>query len=155
MGALGLDVTGLDPRIDTGHTVTACGVTGGGLLTAAGRAISVRVSLPTGEIGVTASGCTLSRIARVTLSRSSGRLPGSPALLRAEETGRLARRETREGVGAVASQPPVFSEAAAAVTPVAGGAVLTALPSAFQDLARCFLSLSGSSSLWQLEALRE
>ena len=60
VGALGLDVTGLDPRIDTGHTVTACGVTGDGLLTAAGRAISVRVSLPAGEIGVTASGRTLS-----------------------------------------------------------------------------------------------
>ena len=64
VGALGLDVTGLDPRIDTGHTVSACGVTGGGLLTAPGRAIGVHVSLPAGEIGVTASGRTLSRIAR-------------------------------------------------------------------------------------------
>ena len=80
-------------------------------------------------------------------SRSSGRLPGSPARLRAEETGRLARREIQEGVGAVASQPPVVSEAVAAVTPVVGGAALTALPSAVQDLARFFLSLSGSSSL--------
>ena len=51
-----------------GLGVTACGVTGGGLLTAPGRAISVRVSLPAGEIGVTASGRTLSRIARVTAS---------------------------------------------------------------------------------------
>ena len=34
-----------------------------------------------------------------------------------------------------------------AVTPVAGGAALTALPSAVQDLDRFFLSLSGSSSL--------
>ena len=34
-----------------------------------------------------------------------------------------------------------------AVTPVAGGAALTALPSAVQDLTRFFLSLSGSSSL--------
>ena len=34
-----------------------------------------------------------------------------------------------------------------AVTPVAGGAALTALPSAVQDLARFFLGLSGSSSL--------
>ena len=34
-----------------------------------------------------------------------------------------------------------------AVTSVAGGAALTALPSAVQDLARFFLSLSGSSSL--------
>ena len=127
--ALGLDVTCLDPRIDASHAVTALGVTGCGLLIAPGCAISVRVSLPAGEIGVTASGRTLSRIAR-------GRLPGSPARLRVEETGRLARREAREGVGAVASQPPVVSEAAAAVPPVAGGAVLTALPSALQDLAR-------------------
>ena len=80
-------------------------------------------------------------------SRSGGRLPGSPARLRAEESGRRARRETQEGVGAVASQPPVVSEAAAVVTPVAGGAALTALPSAVQDLARFFLGLSGSSSL--------
>ena len=43
MGALGLAVTGLDPWIDTGHTVSTCGVTGGGLLTAPGRVISVRV----------------------------------------------------------------------------------------------------------------
>ena len=43
VGALGLAVTGLDPWINTGHTVTACGVTGGGLLTAPGRVISVRV----------------------------------------------------------------------------------------------------------------
>ena len=34
-----------------------------------------------------------------------------------------------------------------AVTPTAGGAALSALPSAVQDLARFFLSLSGSSSL--------
>ena len=54
-------MTVLDPWIDTGHTVTACGVTGGGLLTAPGRVSSVRVfSLPAGEIGVTASGRTLS-----------------------------------------------------------------------------------------------
>ena len=55
-------------------------------------------------------------------SRSGGRLPGSPARLRAEEPGRLARRETQEGVEAVASQPPVVSGAAAGVTPVAGSA---------------------------------
>ena len=59
VGAIGLDVT-------------ACGVTGGGLLTAPGRAISVRVSLPAGEIGVTASGRTLSRIARVTACGHAG-----------------------------------------------------------------------------------
>ena len=37
VGALGLAVTGLDPWIDAGHTVT-----GGGLLTAPSRVISVR-----------------------------------------------------------------------------------------------------------------
>ena len=64
VGALGLVVTGLGPRIGTRHTVTACGGTGGGRLTAPGHAIGVRVSLPAGEIGVTAGGRTLSRIAR-------------------------------------------------------------------------------------------
>ena len=54
---------------------------------------------------------------------------------------------------AVASQPPAVSEAAVAVTPVAGGAALTALPSAVQDLARFFLSLSGSSSLGAIGGL--
>ena len=63
------------------------------------------------------------------------------------EPGRLARRETQEGVEAVASQPPVVSEAAAGVTPGAGGASITALPSVMQDLARFFLGLSSSSSL--------
>ena len=100
VGALGLTVTVLDPWIDTGHTVTACGVTGGGLLTAPGRVTSVHVfSLPAGEIGVTASGRTLSRIARVTARCHEGD---------SEEPGRLARRESQEGVGAVASQPPVI-----------------------------------------------
>ena len=80
-------------------------------------------------------------------SRSGGRLPGSPARLRAEEPGRLARRETQEGVEAVASQPPVVSGAAAGVTPVAGGASITALPSVVEGLARFFMGLSSSSSL--------
>ena len=45
------------------------------------------------------------------------------------------------------SQAPVVSEAAAVATPAAGGATLAALPSAVHDLARFFLSLSGSASL--------
>ena len=122
--AHGVEAIGLDPRVDTG------------------RAGSVRVPLPAGEGGVTA----LPNHSR-DRSRSSGRLPASPARLRAGEAGRLARRETQEGVEAVASQPPVVSEAAAVVTPVAGGAAITALPSVVQDLARFFLGLSGSSSL--------
>ena len=58
--ALGHDVTGLDPWIDTGLAVTALGVTDCGPLTATGRAVSERVPLPAGEIGVTARGHTLS-----------------------------------------------------------------------------------------------
>ena len=80
-------------------------------------------------------------------SRSSGRLPASTARLRAEEAGRLARRVAQEGVEAVASQPPVAPGEAAGVTPVAGGAPMTALPSAMRELAKFFLNLSGSSSL--------
>ena len=62
--ARGVEALGLDPRIDTGHAVTALGVTSRGLLTATSRAVGVRVPLPAGEIGVTARGHTLSRIAR-------------------------------------------------------------------------------------------
>ena len=80
-------------------------------------------------------------------SRSSVRLPASPARLRAEEAGRLARRGAQEGVEAVASQSPVAPGEAAGVTPVAGGASMTALPSAMRELAKFFLNLSGSSSL--------
>ena len=50
--ALGRVVTGLDPRIDTGHAVTALDVSGRGLLTA--PAVSVRVPLPVGGSGAIA-----------------------------------------------------------------------------------------------------
>ena len=136
--ALGRVVTGLD----TGHVVTALDVSGHGLLTATARVVSERVPLPAGGSGVTAlPSHSHDR------SRSGGRLPTSPARLRAEEAGRLARRETQEGVEAVASQPPVVSEAAADVTPVAGGASITALPSVMKELAKFFMGLSSSSSL--------
>ena len=90
---------------------------------------------------MTASGRTLSRIARMTARGQAGDYL-APARLRAVEPGRLARRGTQEGVEAFASQPPVVSEAASAVPPFAGSC-------------QVFLSLSGSFSLWQLEALRE
>ena len=67
--------------------------------------------------------------------------------MREDEAGRLARRGAREGVEAVASQPPVAPGGSVDVTPVAGGASMTALPSAMKELARFFLNLSGSSSL--------
>ena len=67
--------------------------------------------------------------------------------MRDEEAGRLARRGAQEGAEAVASQPPVAPGVAVDVTPVAGGASMTALPSAMRELARFFMNLSGSSSL--------
>ena len=63
--ALGLGVTGLDPRIDTGDAVTALDVSGRGRLTATARVVSERVPLPAGGRGVTARCHLLSRIARV------------------------------------------------------------------------------------------
>ena len=72
--------TGLDPRFDTGLAVTAVGVPGRGRLTATGHIVSVCVSLPAGEIRVTASGHTLSRVALVTASGHVGDyLPLLPA----------------------------------------------------------------------------
>ena len=79
--------------------------------------------------------------------RSMERLPAPSARLRDDGAGRLARRGTQEGVEAFASQPPVAPGGAVDVTPAAGGASMTALPSAMKELARFFLNLSGSSSL--------
>ena len=60
--ALGHGETGLDPRIDTG------------------RAVSERIPLPAGEIGVTARGHTLSRVALMTTRGHAGdNLPLLPA----------------------------------------------------------------------------
>ena len=73
--AHGVKALGLDPRVDTSHAVTALGVTGRSLLTATGRAGSVRVPLPAGEDGVTARGRPLSRIARVTARGQTGDYP--------------------------------------------------------------------------------
>ena len=80
-------------------------------------------------------------------SRSIEQLPAPSARLRDDGAGRLARRGIQEGVEAVASQPPVVPGVSADVTPVAGGASMTALPSAMKELPRFFLNLSGSSSL--------
>ena len=80
-------------------------------------------------------------------SRSIERLPAPSARWREDGAGRLVRRGTQEGVEAVASQPPVAPGGSVDVTPVAGGASMTALPSAMKELARFFLNLSGSSSM--------
>ena len=124
--ALGRVVPGLDPRIDIGHDVTALGVSGRGLLTATAPAVSVRVPLPVGECGAVVRDRTLSR----DRSRSSVRLPASPARLRAVEAGRLARRGPQEGVEAFVSQPPVAWSSGGRPS-CSGGASIATLPSVF------------------------
>ena len=135
-----------------GRVVTALDVSGRGLLTATARVVSERVPLPAGGGGGGGGRRDRSRSQALPSrshdrSRSGGRLPAFPARLRTEEAGRLARRGIQEGVEVVASQPPVVPEAAADVTPVAGGASITALPSVMKELAKFFMGLSSSSSL--------
>ena len=70
--ALGRVVIGLDPRIDTGHAVTALDVSGRGLLTATAPAVSERVPLPAGASGAIVRDRTLSRVARMTARGQAG-----------------------------------------------------------------------------------
>ena len=106
---------------------------GRGLLTT-----TARVSLPAGEIGVTASGRPLSRIARVTARGQAGDyLALLPACGRRRQDGWPDEKPGRV-LGRLPRSLLWFLKRHSAVTPVAGGAVLTALPSALQDLARCF-----------------
>ena len=65
--ALGRVVIGLDPRIDTGHAVTALDVSGRGLLTAPAPVVSVRVPLPVGGSGAIVHDRTLPRVALLTV----------------------------------------------------------------------------------------
>ena len=142
--ALGRVVTGLDPRIDAGHAVTALDVSGRGLLTATAPIVSVRVPLPVGGSGAIVRDRTLPRIARMN-ARGQARdylllLPACGLTKRDDWPDEEPRRVRRR-------LPPVAPGAAADVTPVAGGASMTALPSAMRELARFFMNLSGSSSL--------
>ena len=148
--ATALDVCALilgEAGFDTGLAVTALCVPGRGLLTATGHIVSVRVPLPAGEIGVTARGHMLSRVALVTARGQAGDyLPLLPTRGQARQDGwpdEISRRVLRR----LFLSLPAVSEVSVAVTPVAGGAVFLAFPTALQDLARFFLSLSGFSSL--------
>ena len=64
--------TSIDSRIDTGLAVSALGVSGRGRLTATSHIVQRAYSLPAGEIGVTASGYTLSQVALVIASGHEG-----------------------------------------------------------------------------------
>ena len=125
--ALILGEIGLDPRIDTGLAVTALGVPGRGLLTATGHIVSVRVPLPAGEIGVTARGHTLSRVALVTARGHAGDyLPLLPARRQVRQDSwpdEISRRVLRR----LSLSLLLFLKVSVAVTPAAGGAFFSAL----------------------------
>ena len=78
--ALNCGETSIDSRINTGLAVAALGVPGCGRLTATVHIVQRACSLPAGEIGVTASGHTLSQVALVIASGHAGDyLPLLPA----------------------------------------------------------------------------
>ena len=144
--ALGRVVPGLDPRIDIGHAVTALGVSGRGLLTATAPAVSVRVPLPVGGCGAVVRDRTLSRIARVT-----ARGQACDYLLLLPTCG-LWKQDGWPDVGPRRvwrhlSLSLLWPGAAAGVPPVLEGRPLLLSRLFLQDVAKFFMSLSGSSSL--------
>ena len=139
--ALGSVVPGLDPRIDIGHAVS-----GRGLLTATASAVSVRVPMPVGGCGAVVCDRTLSRIARVT---ARGQACDYLLLLPACGPWKLdgwpdvgPRRVWRR-----LSLSLLWPGAAAGVPPVLEGRPLPLSRLFLQELAKFFMSLSGSSSL--------
>ena len=72
MGALDCGETGIDSQVDIGLAVAAFGVPGSSRLTATSHIVQCACSLPAGEIGVTASGHTLSQVALVIASGHAG-----------------------------------------------------------------------------------
>ena len=144
--ALGRVVPGLDPWIDIGHAVTALGVCGRGLLTAPAPAVSVRVPLPVGECGAVVRDRTLSRIASVT-----ARGQACDYLLLLPACGPW-KRDGWPDVGPRRvwrrlSLSLLWPGAAAGVPPVLEGRPLPLFRLFLQELAKFFMSLSGSSSL--------
>ena len=72
MCALDYGETGIDSRIDNGLAMAALSVPGRSRLTATSHIVQRACSLPAGEIGVTASGYTLSQVALVIASGHAG-----------------------------------------------------------------------------------
>ena len=140
--ALGRVVPGLDPRIDIGHSVTALGVRGRGLLTATAPAVSVRVPLPVGGCGAVVRGSTLSRIARGQACDYLLLLPACGPWKQDGWPDVGPRRVWRR-----LSLSLLWPGAAAGVPPVLVGRPLPLSRLFLQELAKFFMSLSGSSSL--------
>ena len=140
--ALGRVVPGLDPRIDIGHAVTALGVSGRGLLTATAPAVSVRVPMPVGGCGAVVRDRTLSRIARGQVCDYLLLLPACGPWKQDGWPDVGPRRVWRR-----LSLSLLWSGAAASVPPVLEGRPLPLSRLFLQELAKFFMSLSGSSSL--------
>ena len=140
--ALGRVVPGLDPRIDIGHAVTALGVSGRGLLTAAAPAVSVRVPLPVGGCGAVVRDRTLSRIARGQACDCLLLLPACGPWKQDGWPDVGPRRVWRR-----LSLSLLWPGAAAGVPLVLEGRPLPLSCLFLQELAKFFMSLSGSSSL--------
>ena len=140
--ALGRVVPGLDPRIDIGHAVTALGVSGRGLLTATSPAVSVRVPLPVGGCGAVVRDRTLSRIARGQACDYLLLLPAC-GLWKQDGWPDVGPRRVWRRL----SLSLLWPGAAAGVPPVLEGRPLPLFRLFLQELAKFFMSLSGSSSL--------
>ena len=140
--ALGRVVPGLDPRIDIGHAVTALGVSGRGLLTATAPAVSVRVPMPVGGCGSVVRDRTLSRIARGQACDYLLLLPACGPWKQDGWPDVGPRRVWRH-----LSLSLLWPGAAAGVPPVLEGRPLPLSRLFLQELAKFFMSLSGSSSL--------
>ena len=142
---------GRGPRTAIALVEITLGVTGHDLLIATGLGGSVRDPLLLGEVAVTARGPP--RHSRDRL-RSLLRSPLSSDHSWSKDRGWRARREQREGGKTVnVSQAPVVSEASATVAPPVARGTVTALPSAVQDLARFFLSVTDPLPRERLAAL--
>ena len=138
--ALGRVVPGLDPRIDIGHAMTALGVSGRGLLTATAPAVGVRVPMPVGGCGAVVRDRTLSRVARVT---ARGQACDYLLLLPACGWPDVGPRRVWRPL----SLSLLWPGAGAGVPPVLEGRPLPLSRLFLQELAKFFMSLSGSSSL--------
>ena len=144
--ALSRVVPGLNPRIGIGNAVTALGVSGRGLLTATAPTLSVHVPLLVGESGAVVRDRTLSRIARVTAHGQA-----CDYLLLLPACGPWKQNDWPDvgprRVWRWLSLSLLWPGAAAGVPPVLEGRPLPLSRLCLQELAKFFVSLSGSSSL--------
>ena len=130
--------TGIDSRMDTGLAVAALGVHGRGRLTATSHIVQRACSLPAEEIGVTASGYTLSQVALVIASGHSGDyLPLLPARGQKSQDG-WPDVKHRRVLRRLSLSLLLFLKCRGSSSCGWRRCFLSSLPSVLQDLARFF-----------------